>query len=772
MLKHYIKSAFRNMARNKLTSLINIFGLAIGLGTAILAMLYSYYEFTYEKCYPHAEQIGKVITYGNFGAFSQIPGSFPQTAVDIPATFPEVSEGVVTRKIEAIVYKNNEPLLERNVVVAEAGFMPMFSYHFLLGQSYSPHEQAVCLSETLAKKYFGTENPLGKTLKFNIDNKEFIFPVSGVYKDLPGNTHIKPDILVSWSIAKDLFNTSEGYLSTDYDVYCKLLPNTDMTHLNQQIAGGLKIPTNIDECSVALMPISAYHLQSVFENNKVNLYILFIGGIIALVIAIFNYISQATILYTTRMQEVGIRLSNGGKASDIFKQFMTDTAVLTFFGFALALISVKVTLPYFNALIDTQLSLHMDAQTLGLIATLFFLTVFLSGLYPALVMARVKPVLLLRSTIGKAFDKNRMRNSMSTVQFVFAILLLQLMLVTQKQGNYLTNDEVVGFNSDNILVTNGRAWGELDKVKTELLRSPAITQVSWGKNLPAMQASLTSDWKTPDNAQMASIFSCEADFLDLFQIQMAEGRFFSNERKTDITNSVVVNQILADNMNWDTPIGQTLMVRNHNYEVIGVVDDYMAVPPIFESTPLIALCEDNFANNLIIRYNPAKEKEAFAYINKVLREANPNYPINLTTYDDVMALGAKSFYSTATLVNIFVGIIILNAFLSLFGLSYFVAERNKKQIGINKVFGASVAAIYWKLSKNFIRRFVIAFVLITPLSYIASKQYITTFSRQLPLTPDIFLLSGLLVLLMLLLSTGFKILNAAFQNPINSLRYE
>nr|WP_321450499.1 ABC transporter permease [uncultured Carboxylicivirga sp.] len=772
MKKQYILCAFRSIKRNKLPSFINIAGLAIGLSTALFALLFSYYEFTYERGHDKYERIAKVITFGNFGAFSELPGSFPQTAIDLPANFPEITDGVCSFQLPSIFFKDNVPLTESNIVLAQEKFMDIFTYQFISGHIYSDDDESICLSESMASKYFGKDNAVGKLLKANLNGHEVMLTVAGVFKDLPGNTHLKTDAIVSWNLAKQVLNNPEGYLTTDYDVYCLLTPHTNIKKLNEKIVANFKFPSKIEDCTVALMPIGDFHLNSVFENNKANLYILFIGGLIALMLSILNYVSQSSIMYTTRIQEVGIRLSNGAKAKDIFSQFMTDTAVVTLLGFGLALLFVHQGLPYFNSMMDTELTLLANPTVLVWIAVVFIITVVLAGFYPSLLMSRLKPVLLLRSSIGDTAGKSRIRNVMSTSQFVVAILLIQMMIVTHKQAGYLGQDEVVGFNADNVINVNGHNWGDLNKIKTEVLRNTAIESVTWGQSMPAMQASLTSYWKMEDNTQMANMFSCEADFLNVFHINMEEGRFFSSERETDKDNSIVVNKLMVSSMGWDNPVGKQLMVWGQMYTVIGVVSNYMAAPPIFEDTPLIIRCAGNKANRLIFRINPNKKKEAYEHITHVLREANPNYPINLKSYDDSTSQGAKSFYRTVTLINIFVLIVIVNAFLSLFGLSYFIAERNKKQIGINKIFGASVATIYWKLSKNLMLRFAIAFIIVTPISYFISNQYLTTFSYQMPLTADIYIISGSLVLMMLLVSTGFKIITAANRNPVDALRYE
>ncbi|WP_066630012.1 ABC transporter permease [Labilibacter marinus] len=772
MLIQYLKSAWRNIWRNKLSSSINIIGLAVGLATGILAMLFSYHEISYEKCHDKADQIAKVITYGNFGAFRQLPTTFPQTAFDLPGKFPAITKAVRTRSIEnATVFKDKTPILEESMMIAEPDLLNMFSFDITQG-IYSGQGNTIILSDVMARKYFSNEDAIGKVLKIEIYGNIFHLTVEGIYKDLPDNTHLKSSAILSWNVAKVLYKERQGFHSTDFDVYCLLQPSANIQSLNQQIVANYELPVNIENCTVALMPIKDFHLRSAFENNSANLYLLFIGGCVALLIAIFNYVSQSTIQYSMRTQEVGIRLSNGGKSRDIFIQFMVDTLLITLLAFGICLLMLSSALPYFNDLVDTNISLNLDLEYYLIILSLFVLTVVLAGFYPSMVMAKVKPGLLLKSAVSPTVSKSKMRSVLTTVQFVFAILLIQIMIVSQRQGHYIENASITGFDAENVIAINGYKWGKLDKIKNELLRNSSIEAVSWGQSMPGMQTSMTVEWKGTDNKLMANKFHCESGYLDLFKIKMESGRNFSSDNKSDLKNGVLVNHLLVETMAWKEPIGKTLKVNNKDHIVLGIVSNYMAAPPIFDDTPLIILPAGKQAYNLMIRVNPNKRQEAHQHITAVLRQANPNYPINLRYYKEITYELAKSFISMATLVNAFVIIIILNAFLSLFGLSHFITERAKKQIGVKKVFGASIMNVYWELSKSFVIRFLIAFVIITPISYLFSTQYVATFSRQLPLTADIFIHSGLMVLAMLLLATSYKIIKSALDNPVEALRYE
>ncbi|MDA3891009.1 MAG: ABC transporter permease [Salinivirgaceae bacterium] len=772
MIIQYLKSAWRNIWRNKLPSALNILGLAIGLSTGILAMLFSHHEFTYELCHKNADQLAKVVTFGNFGAFKQIPSTFPQVAIDLKEKYPEIENAIRTSNTEAIIFKENEPIAENRMRVVEPDFLTMFTFNFVDGGPFYTGEQSMVISETMAQKYFGRSSAAGKQLKCEFWGKPFLLTVAGVFEDLPSNTHLKAPAFVNLDAVKSTYSHIDGFHSTDFDVYCKLSPTTNFKDLNNRLAQTYELPVDIEDCKIALMPVKDLHLRSVFENNKANLYILFIGGIVALFIAIFNYITQSSILYSTRTQEVGVRLSNGGKPKDIFIQFMVDTFSITFLGFTLALLFLKIAIPYFNNLVDTDLSLKLSLEQYLIIALIFILTVLFSGFYPSLIMARLKPIFLLRSSFNSGLGKSRMRNLMTTIQFVIAIMLLQNMLITQKQGKYLSDASSIGYETENVVSLNGYAWGDLNLIKEELMRSTSIEAVAWARQLPGMQTSMTTEWKKTGNTQMANKLNCDPGYFDLFHIKMEEGRFFSNENEADKKDGVVVNQLLVESMGWEDALNKKLMVSDKEYRVLGVVSNYMVSPPIFEETPLIITQTGNNSNNLIIRLNPEKTDEALNHIHSVLRKANPNYPINPIFYSDLSYQLAKTFISSGTLVNGFVVIIILNAFLSLFGLSYFMAERSKKKIGVNKVFGASVLNIYWSLSKSFILRFAIAFTLITPLSYIFSMHYVSIFSKQMPITADIFILSGIMVLAMLMLSITYKIIKAANGNPVDALRYE
>ncbi len=774
MITQYIKIAWRNLWRNKLSSSINIVGLAVGLGTGILAMLYSYNEMNYERCHNNANQLAKVITYGNFGAFRQLPTTFPQAAFDLPEQFPEIKNAVRVKRIsnnQVVVFRGTEPILENNFLLTEANFFEMFTYTFSEGR-YTGEANTIILSQSMASKYFGTQNPIGEVLKIEIFGNIFHLKLEAIYKDLPNNTLVNSPAIMSWSVAKTLFKERRGYSDTGFDVYCQMLPNYDIKKLNTKIVADYKPSTQLDDFHIALMPIKDFHLKSTFENNSANLYLLFIGGLIALLIAIFNYINQSTIQYSMRTQEVGIRLSNGGGRKDIFMQFMVDTFLTTSLAFGLSLMIISTVLPYFNQLLDTDISLNAGLSPKLIVIALFGLTVLLSGFYPAVVMSKVKASLLLKSMISPNLRKSRMRNVLTTVQFVFAILLLQIMIVSQRQGEYMFNSDVCGFNADNVIAINGYKWGDLNKIKTELLRNTSVEAVSWGQNMPAMHTNMTRSWNGPNNQRMANIFKCEPDFLNVFNIEIDKGRFYRRDNVADRSDGVVVNQLLVNALAWDDPIGKSLRVWGQKREVIGVVSNYMAAPPIFEETPLIIMPAGNQSQNLMILVNPNNLKDAHQHIELVLKQANPNYPINLMYYNEIADELAKTFISTATIVNAFVIVIIFNAFLSLFGLSHFIVERSKKQIGVKKVMGASVINVYWELSKSFVIRFVVAFAIITPLSYLFSVQYLSTFSRQLPLTADIFIQSGCMVLVMIALATGYKIIRTALENPVKALRYE
>lgn len=766
-------SAWRNLKKNKLVSILNIIGLSIGLTCAIFAILYSYHELSYEKCHDNADRICMVYTHGSFGSLKKIPVTFGATASTLQNSFADIEVATRTMKMEGIAFdENNIPIRETDIVISEKSLFSVLSFTFLKG-NIPTGPKAIVISDDIARKYFGADNPIDKTLDISIWGNKQTYTVCGVFKNLPSNTHFKASIIIPFDLAYDLNLHPDEHWSTEYTVYTLLSPGTDFKQLNNKILQSIEIPVDIENIKYVLVPIKRIHIfENIANNAKGNLLMLLIGGFIALVITIFNYINTSTLLFSARIKEIGIRKTNGGTKKNIFIQFIADSGISVSISFVLAIIIIYYLIPYFNQLVDTNIVTGINGFTILILAGIYIITIIVSSLYPAIKSLSVNTASMIQGSSHIMFSKNRLSNVLITIQFVFAILFLQFLIISQKQTKYQFSQNVIKFNPENVICIEGDPWGDLKTVKEELLMNPSIQMVSWGQSLPGANFSMTTEWKENNNKEMANSIRAEKDYLNVFQIGLKEGRFFSDKFSSDANHSVVINSLTANSLAYQEPLGQTVLIGGNKYTIIGVTDDYMAVPPIVDRMPLLIRPEGDRGHYLIIRVDPKQKSQAHAHITKVLHEANPNYPINIKYYNDMQYEAGKSYIATGIFINIFTGVIIFNAMMGLFGLSFFVSERRTKEIGIRKICGARMNNVFWDLTTGFLKKLALAMVITFPIGYMAGQQYVTLFTDKIEISPGIFILTGLIACSMVMISIGWKVIHSAIQNPVEALRYE
>ena len=565
------------------------------------------------------------------------------------------------------------------------------------------------------------------------------------------------------------------YDGTNYNTYVLLKPDVDYKALNLKILSLFKMPVEIEKISVFLMPIKDIHLRGTWENNKGKLLGFLIGGLFVLITSCFNYINLTNILFSTRAKEIGIRKVNGGNRKHIFLQFLTDTTLSTLISFNLAIVIIKVVLPRFNILMDTNISLKPSPDFIIITISLFFITMILSGLYPAIRYSIQKPVNLMKPVGNQLNGKSLSRYILTSFQFILAIIFIQFMMVISKQNRHLSDENTKGYNAENVICVSGYQWGDLNKVKDELLKNPAIKYVSWGSTIPAMGYSVTSEWKDKDNKTMAAVYSFEEDYLKVYQIKMLKGRFFSDKFPSDKEgNNIVINKEAAVELGYTDPLSKSVKLWGKQYNIIGVVGRYMALPPIFDQIPILIRHSGNQSDFLIIKISPENRQESKNYITGTLQKFNSEYPIELKYHDDVMygSKEGKSYVTAFKLMNLFFILTIVASLIGLFGLSLFIAQRHRKEIGVRKVFGASVINVSFKLLKSLIIQVLITIGIATPLVYVATKGYLSVFPYRIEPGILFFLSGGGIALLMLLISVSWQTWSAARKNPVESLRYE
>lgn len=771
MLRINLLMAWRNLKKNRMVSAINILGLTVGLACALLAIVYSYHELTYENCHKNADRISRVYISGDFGSLKWIQNTWGPEGEMLRNMFPEIEMNSISRLYDATVRVGDNLFLEKKVLFADSAFFRIYTVPLIEGQQKND-PASIIISEKTAGKYFAGGDPIGKTMLVILDGQKMNFTVTGVYKNFPSNTEVQGDFIVPFNVSKRFsYWNYTTYGSTDYTTTVLLKPGTDIMALNKKIAAN-KLPVTILDAYPFLMPIKDIHLNGDYFNNYGKLLAFFIGGILVLVISCINYVNLTNILFTGRQKEIGARMVNGANRFGIFKQLICDTAFSTALSFMLALVLLYAVLPDFNAIMDTHISLAFSWELIFIILGLFAATVLLSGVYPAIKISLSRSVDYFKSTNSLSLGKNRSLWTLTTLQFFIAVVFIQVMMVLGKQNSHLTDQHVLGCNPEDVICTTGYAWGDLNKVKAEMEKEPSVLSVSWASAMPMMGVSISNDWKEKDNRLPANRLYADVDYLNVYQIKMLEGRFFSKEYSSDFENAVVINKLTAEALGYSDPVGRMMFANGKQCQIIGVIDSYMALPPVFAEMPQLIFPSGNQSTNLLFRIDPAKREKAFSYIKETLQKINPDYPVELKYHLDYGEEMAKSYYSANYLVHTFFIISIITALFGLFGLSVFIAERHRKEIGIRKVCGASSFRIINQLSKGLIVQVLIAVCLASPLTFAISLQYLSMFPKHVQVDMVLLLGGGLLAFALMMLTVTWQSWRAATRNPVESLRYE
>ena len=774
MFSKYIIIAWRNLQKNKVVSFINIFGLTLGLASAILAILFARHELTYESSHLNADNISKVYLGGSFGVVEWAPNSFGPDGEALANLFPEIEQHTISRITSGISRVGDDLFIEENILVADSTFFSIFTIPFVSG-SPATDPASLVLSQSTALRYFGSEDPAGETISVEFYGETYDFTVTGVFYDLPSNTHLKADIIAPFSLAERFESWAPyDYHSTIYNSYVMLAPGTDMGEMNKRIRDLYEIPVPIDDIHAFLKPVKDIHFSGTYSNNRGKFLALLIGGFFVLVTSCFNYINLTNILFATRKKETGIRKVNGASRIHIFSQFLVDTMLSTLIAFGLAVILLELLVPWFNSLMDTHISLTADIRFLGLGLLLFVLTVAFSGLYPAIRYSATKTTNLLKDLENVVHGKSYSRRFLTTFQFILAIVFIQMIIVIERQGHHLDNRDVTGYDSENVIVLPGNEWGDLNVVKAGLKNNPAIEAVSWGSGVPSQGVSQTTAWKDEHNRVLASTYSYENNFPQLYGIEISEGRFFSDDFPGDRDNSIVINRQTADVLGYDDPLGETVMLWGDQYIIIGIIDDYMALPPIFPVNPSLIRQSGDSGEYLFIRIRPEERSETHSFITDFLTGINPDYPVNIKYHDEVIweSEEARSFISAMELMQLFFLLTIIASLIGLFGLSMFIARRNMKEVGIRKVFGATVASVVFKISREMIVQVLIAIVIATPIAFVISTGYLSVFQYRIDPGMLFFFSGGLIALILVILTVSWQTWVAANRNPVDVLRYE
>lgn len=790
MFRNYLKIAFRNLWKHKSFAVINIAGLAIGMACSIFILLWVQNELGYDRFHSNAAETYRIVcNAGDFKAAVNCAGM----PAELKAKLPVVKDYVRLSHPSTNVFEvDDRKFEEKNVFYADSTFLSVFSFRLVKGNPQTALQRidGVLITEDMAKKYFGREEPMGKTLRK--DNGKSVM-VTGVLANIPPDSHLQFDfILPMSSIAQtDDDLKTNTWKNFNYYSYIRLDKNFKATpaailHLNKQINTIYKAHVNEGELKVdfQLQPLTAIHLHSNYQvdlpghGNIQYVNIFFVVALFILVVACINFMNLATARSARRAKEVGLRKVVGAARKQLIGQFLGESLLISFLSLVIAIALVWLLLPSFNELAGKKLSIHFpDPKLISILLGIALATGLISGSYPALFLSGFQPVKVLKGNMKTMGGNLIFRNGLVVVQFVVSIVLLAGTAVVYRQLTFIKNMNL-GFEKSNLLYMPmaGEMWDKQQALKTELKQNPLTANYTVTNDLPTNLTSGTVDvkWegKDPKSQVVFPTLFVDESFMNVFKMKILTGRSFSTEFKAD-TNNYIINEKAAHvmGMKASDAVGKPLSLWNGKGIIIGVVKDFNFKPVQQPIEPMI-IGLNRWGGVVVVRTQPGKMEATIKALNAISASLNPAYPFSFGFFDQDLANLYKGEQRMGVLFNVFAILAIFISCLGLYGLSAFMAEQRTKEIGVRKVLGASVLNVIYLLSTSFTRLIIIAVVIAMPVAWFAVNSWLKSFAYRVNADWVIFLTASLTALLIAWITVSYESLKAAMANPVKSLRTE
>ena len=780
MIMNYLKIAWRNILRNKLFAMINTLGLAVGMACFILITLWIQDELNFDKFHANRDDLYLLtIIHPEDTMDPNVPYALAPRLAD---EFPEIIH--YTRIYEygniatcSFKYQPDEGLpirfYENNVSLVDSSFFPMFSFRFLHGtpETALQNPNSVVITDKIANKYFGHDNPLGKVLTFN--NRQDLV-VTGVIH-IPSHSSIQLDFIAP------LPNRLENDWNWRDPSYVLLDKNVSFPDFREKIAGSIQKYSNYQNAErfrTDVLPLTQVYLNF---GRRTYVYIFSVIAFFILLIACINYMNLATASSANRAREVGLRKVMGAKRSELIQQFLGESIFLAALGLVLSLIMVKIGLPLINNLMSKQLTfsiLHGHLMYLFLFG-LIFAVGLISGIYPALFLSSSRPVDSLKASLN--FKSRRSAFRMVTVvgQFAISVLLITCTAVVFKQLNYIQK-RPLGFNTNHIIKVqiNPTLLNRFNSYKDKLLQNPNILYVTAGQEVPYNEDYKTSgvewDGKDPELTPMVRYTISHFDYIETFEMELVDGRSFNRDSLAD-TNNYVINEEAARYMGLEEPVGKRLKFWGNNGTIIGVVKNYHHVPLHREIMPHVFTINprnSRWLRYIFIKIAPENIPDAMRYIKETSESYAPDYPYEYSFLDQGIGNLYQAEQRLGKIFGYFAFLAIFISCLGIFGLASFTAEKRTKEIGIRKVLGAPVSSIVLLLSREFSRWILLANIIAWPIAWYVMHKWLQNFAYRTGLNPVIFVFAFVLSFIIAALPISYQSLKAALADPVDSLRYE
>ena len=787
MIVNYIKIAFRNLFRNKIYSFINILGLSVGLAATILLFLYIRLELSYDKHFNEYEKVFRVLSHSSRSGEQEI--NMPITIYDIPdvvkSKIPEIKSATrLSAFNQREVKVNNSTKGFYKTILADSCFFQVFSFKSLAGDLSNAltEPNSVVLTKESAVKIFGNTNVVGKTI--HINGSDMI--VKAVMENIPANTHLKFDVLISINSSDENYMRYQGNNFYVYIKFNQLI--TPIIRSKTEKAISDYVNEMFKEYKITynhtLQPIADIHLKSGklnFDNSELGsieyIYIFSILAAFILIIAVFNYVNLFTSKSETRAKEVGIRKVSGASRKLLIKQFIGESVIISLISFLIAMLLVESFLPGFSNLVSRNIELSYS-ENYELIIFFLFISLFvgiLSGIYPSLYISKFNSISILKGTF--AGKKNKILNILLVVvQFSIAIALIASLFILYSQVNYMKNkrlgfdqDQIVSFsNLSNKIITNYKS------IKEELLSNPDIISVTASRSIPGKDRSgmniRLTDWPL-EEAIPLNENRVQDDYVKTMGFEIIKGSDFSDQLASD-SASFILNEAAVRLLNLKDPIGKEIFVWVHKGRIKGIIKDFHYESLHNKIEPLVLSHYSKGFYIISTKIKPNRINEGLQFAQSVFKDFDPDYTQNFTFIDQMFEKMYRNEEKSNKLILVASLLAIIISILGLLALTSFIVTRRTKEIGIRKALGSNVGLILLLLNKDILKWVLISSFIGIPASYLFMKNWLQNFAYKIDLSIWYFAVALFLALIIASLTISIQSYKAAKRNPVQSLRYE
>ncbi len=794
MLKNYLKTAIRNILKDKIYAFINLSGLAVGIAVCLLMVLYIQHELSYDKFHHNAERIHRmVLDLKMEGQEIHFNSTYPLLANTMKTEIPEVVKATRLNERDAQVVKKDEQVFQENdIYFADPDFFEIFDFQLVEGnpETALSAPNQVLLTPELAAKYFGNNvnNIVGSMMQIGEEN----YTVSGIIEPSPANSHFHYNAVAS--MLGTWFDDDKTWNNFNVSTYIMLAPQASIESVLAKVPAMMQQHNpNLEEqrksgidITVSAQPLTDIHLHSdldgEFEPNGsiIYVYAMAIIAFVILLLACVNYVNLSTALSVKRIREVGIRKTLGSTKSSLVMQFGTEAVVMTLLATLVATALVALLQQSFNHLVGNNISLEILTSPLGIITILIFsiLLGMLAGSYPAFFLSKFKPTEAFagKSSAG-GLKTGFLRNVMVTGQFVASIALITCTIITWQQIDYIRSKEL-GFDKENVvIIENAHKIPSMEAFKNSLTQNSDILAVGAARWKPVGEDFDGTSLETEENrgnTQIVNVMQIDDDYIPALNLNIKEGRNFSKEFTAD-AQSVILNEQAVARFGLENPVGKRVYFPGDTsvFTIIGVVGDFNFQSLKNEIAPLIFFSRDMAqCRNFIVKTKGDDIRETLSFMENAWNAQQPGVPFTYSFLDETYDALFKSEVRTGKIFSMFAILAIFIACMGLLGLAAYAVERRTKEIGIRKVMGASAGQIVGLLSKDFLRYVIIGAVLAFPLAWYAMNFWLQGFAYRIDMQWWMFVMAGLLTVVIALLTVSFQSVRAALANPIESLRSE